>query len=117
MPYGPLANARRVNLLQIHLYVAMLVALLSIVAVWRKPERRITLYVVTLQILLGIWLLVGGLRVTWLHPALAIAGWSLYMAANAVAKRDARRAAFIAAGGSLLVLVAYGVGQMAVKAG
>ena len=105
------------NVLQIHLYAGMLVALLALVAVWRRPERRITLYVVTLQILIGIWLLVGGLRVTPLHPALAIAGWALYMAANAIARRNARNGAFIAAAGTVLILAAYAVGQAAVRAG
>lgn len=104
------------NVLQIHLYAAMLVALLALVAVWRRPERRITLYAVTVQLAIGAWLLAGGTHVTWVHPALAVLAWALYMAANAVGRRNPRRALVIAAAGSVLVLAAYAVGQMAVKA-
>ena len=107
------------NTLSIHLYVAFAVAVLAVLAVWRRPERRITLYVVTLQILIGIVLMVQGLRVPWYHPALAVAGWAGYMAANALARRQpgSRNALFIAGASSLLILIAYYVGMEAVKHG
>jgi CHASE2 domain-containing sensor protein len=108
-----------VNVLTIHLYVAFAVAVLAVLAVWRRPERRITLYVVTLQILIGVVLMVQGLRVPWYHPALAVAGWAGYMAANALARRQpgSRNALLIAGASSLLLLVAYYVGMEAVKHG
>ena len=105
------------NILTVHLYVAFLVVLLALAAVWRRPERRITIYVVTLQIALGVWLMVQGLRVPGLHPALAVLGWAGYMAANVVGRREgkARLGLIIAGASSLLILIAFGIGQMAVK--
>ena len=107
------------NLLTIHLWVAFVVAALAVLAVWQRLGRRITLYVVTLQILLGIVLMVQGLKVPWYHPALAVAGWAGYMAANALSRREGgRRNALIVAGlSSLLILIAYYVGMEAVKRG
>lgn len=107
------------NTLTIHLFVAYLVAALALGAVWRRPGRRFTLYAVTLQIAIGIVLMVQGAKVPWYHVALAVAGWIGYMAANAVARRDpASRNALIVSGvSSLLILIAYYVGTQAVKAG
>lgn len=107
------------NVLTIHLYVAFAVAALAVLAVWRRPERRITLYVVTLQILIGVVLMIQGLRVPWYHPALAVAGWAGYMAANALGRRQpgSRNPLLIAAASSLLILIAYYVGMEAVKHG
>lgn len=105
------------NVLTFHLYVAFVVAALAVVAVWRRSERRITLYAVTLQILIGIVLVVQGLRVPWYHMVLALAGWAGYMAANAIARRDpASRNALVVSGvSSVLILVAYYVGMEAAK--
>jgi len=85
--------------------------------VWRRPERRATLYAVTIQILVGIVLVVQGLRVPWYHIALAVLGWAGYMAANAIARRDAasRNALIVSAISSARILVAYYVGIEAVK--
>ena len=107
------------NVLTIHLYVGFAVAALAVLAVWRLPERRVTLYVVTLQILIGIWLMVQGLRVPWYHPALAVLGWAGYMAASAIARRrpGSRNALIVAGLASLLILVAYYAGMEAVKHG
>jgi hypothetical protein len=109
-----------VNTLTIHLYAAFVVAALAVLAVWRRPERRITLYVVTLQIVIGVVLMVqGGRVVPWYHPALAVLGWIGYMAANAIARRDpaSRNALVISAVSSLLILIAYYIGIEAVKHG
>ena len=107
------------SLLTIHLYVAFVVAALAVFAVWRRPERRITLYVVTLQIALGVILVVQGLRAPSLHYALGVLGWAGYMAANALAKRPERKNAVLAIAGisSLLILFGYYVGMHAVKTG
>jgi hypothetical protein len=108
-----------VNTLTIHLYAAFAVAALAVLAVWRRPERRITLYAVTVQILIGIVLMVQGAKVPWYHPALAVLGWIGYMAANAMARRDpaSRRALVVSGVSSLLILIAYYVGMEAVKHG
>ena len=106
-------------MLTIHLYVAFVVAALAVLAVWRPPERRITLYVVTLQVLLGVVLMVQGFRVPWYHPALAVVAWAGYMGANAVARRHpgSRLALGIAGAASVLILIAYYAGMAAVKHG
>jgi hypothetical protein len=113
------ANARPVNsLLTAHLWLGAVVAALAVLFVWQLRGRRITLYVVTLQIALGVVLMVQGLRVPWYHYALAILGWAGYMAANALARREgrARQALIVTAVSSLLILIAFAVGQHAVKA-
>ena len=105
------------NILTIHLWLAFVVAALAVLAVWRRPERRITLYVVTLQIAIGVVLMIQGGRVPWYHPALAALGWIGYMAANAIARRDprSRRALIVSAISSLLILIAYYIGIEATK--
>jgi len=107
------------SLLAVHLYVGFAVAALALFAVWRRPERRITLYVVTLQILLGVSLIFQGLRAPSLHYALAILGWAGYMVANAMAGRGRPRGVVlsIAALSTLLILFAYYLGMHAVKVG
>ena len=107
------------NTLTVHLYVAFAVAALAVVAVWQRTGRRITLYAVTVQIAIGIVLMVQGAKVPWYHAALAVLGWIGYMAANAMARRDpaSRRALVISGVSSLLMLIAYYVGMQAVKAG
>jgi hypothetical protein len=104
-----------VNLLVVHLWVAFLVAALAVLFVWQRLGRRITLYVVTLQVIIGVILMVQGLRVPSIHPALAVLGWAGYMAANAVGRREgkARLALIITAVSSLLILIAFGIGQHA----
>jgi hypothetical protein len=108
-----------VNILAIHLYAGFAVAALAVLAVWRRPERRITLYAVTLQIVIGIVLMVQGVGAPWYHPALAVLGWIGYMAANAVARRDpgSRRALILSGVASALILVAFYAGMHAVKSG
>ena len=107
------------NVLTIHLWVGFAVVALAVVAVWQRTGRRMTLYVVTLQIVAGIMLVVQGLRGPWYHYALAVAGWIGYMAANALSRRPggARTALIVTAVASLLVLTAFGVGQQAVRSG
>ena len=106
------------TILTVHLWLGALVALLAVFAVWRLPGRRITIWVVTVQILIGIVLMVQGLRINPLHPALAVIAWGGYMASNAVARRQGMRPALIVAGiATLLLLITFGLGQNAVRAG
>jgi hypothetical protein len=104
-------------MLTIHLWVGFAVVALAVLAVWQHTGRRITLYAVTLQILVGVVLVVQGLRGPWYHYALAVLGWIGYMAANALGRRPggARRPLVVAAIASLLVLIAFGIGQQAVR--
>jgi CHASE2 domain-containing sensor protein len=111
------ANPTHVNLLVVHLVVGFLVAALAILLVWQRPGRRITIYVVTLQIVIGVVLMVQGLRVPSIHPALAVLGWAGYMAANAIGRRPekGRLALIVTAVSSLLILIAFGIGQQAAR--
>ena len=104
-------------MLTLHLWVGFAAAALAVLAVWQRTGRRITLYVVTLQILVGIVLVVQGLRGPWYHYALAVLGWIGYMAAGALSRRPGggRSALVITAIASLLVLIAFGIGQQAVR--
>ncbi len=113
------ANGAGMTLLNVHLGVAFVVAVLAVVAVWRRPERRITLYAVTLQILLGIGLLFEGLRAPSVHYALAVLGFAGYMVAGAISKRPDRGRVALAISGisSLLILDAFYIGMHAVKTG
>jgi hypothetical protein len=81
--------------LVVHLVVGILVAACAALLVWRQIGRRITLYVLTLQIALGIWLIVGGLKVAPEHYGLAVIAWVGYMAANGIARRGRDRVALI----------------------
>jgi hypothetical protein len=76
--------------LVVHLAIGILVAACAALLVWQRTGRRITLYVLTLQILLGIWLIVEGLRAPSEHYGLAILAWIGYMAANGIARRPGR---------------------------
>jgi multisubunit Na+/H+ antiporter MnhB subunit len=106
-----------VNTLTMHLLLGFAVAALAVLAAWQRTGRRITLYAVTLQILVGIVLVVQGLRGPWYHYAFAILGWIGYMAANALSRRPggARTALIVTVIASLLVLIAFGIGQHAVR--
>ena len=105
------------SIITVHLWLGVLVVLLAILAVWRRPGRRVTLYVVSLQVLIGIAIALMGARISPLHMALAGLGWAGYMVANAVARRQPGRGTTvaIAAVSSLLILFAFYVGEHAAK--
>lgn len=107
------------NILTIHLWVGFAVSALALLAAWQRPGRRITLYVVTLQILLGIVAIVQGFKAPSYHYLLAILGWIGYMVANGMARRSitARNVLLISGLSSLLLLIAFYVGMHAVKSG
>lgn len=110
---------RGVTLLTVHLWLGILTAALTVGAVWWRLGRRITLYVVTAQILLGNVLFVQRLQAPWYHYALAAAGWAGYMVASAFERRGASRGLVltISAVSSILILVAFAIGQGAVHRG
>jgi hypothetical protein len=104
-------------MLTIHLWAGFAVAALAVLAVWQRTGRRVTLYAVTLQIVLGVVLVVQGLRGPWYHYAIAVLGWAGYMGANALSRRPGggRTVLIVTAIASLLVLIAFGIGQQAVR--
>jgi len=107
------------TLLTLHYSVGFAVVAFAVLAIWRRPERRVALYVVTLQIVIGIILVVQHLRAPSLHYALAILGWAGYMVANALARRPDRQrvALVVAVVSSILLLIGFSVGMQAVKGG
>lgn len=107
------------NLLTVHLWLGTAVVALAVLAVWQRTGRRITLYVVTLQLLLGIVLMAERFRVPWYHYGLAVLAWVGYMAANGMARRNAdrRTVLIVTAVSSVLILLAFAIGQGAVRAG
>jgi hypothetical protein len=110
------ANPSRMNsVLVVHLWVGILVAACAALLVWRQIGRRITLYVLTLQIVLGIVLIVEGLRAPTTHYALAVVAWIGYMAANGMARKPEgrRNALIVTIVSSVLVLVALYIGSKA----
>jgi uncharacterized membrane protein YphA (DoxX/SURF4 family) len=78
------------SVLVVHLALGILVAICAALLVWRKPGRRITLYLLTLQIFLGIYLLTRGIKVRPEHYTLALVAFVGYMVANAMSSRPGR---------------------------
>ena len=103
--------------LSIHNIFAMLVAAGAVGIVWWRWGRRAMIYILTVQILIGIWVLMSGIKASSLHYAFALLGWAGYMAANAIERRGGREnlalAITIAASGC--VLVGFAIGQWLVK--
>ena len=75
------------SVLVVHFWLGILVAACAALFVWFTLGRRITLYLLTLQILLGIVLLATGHRAPPPHYALAVVGWAGYMGANFMARQ------------------------------
>ena len=77
--------------------------------------RRITLYILTLQIFIGIWLLVEQFKAPSAHYTLAFLGWVGYMVANAMGRKSGqeRNILLITIISSLMVLVAFALGLRA----
>jgi hypothetical protein len=115
---GPCAPKAALMILTVHYIVAFLVVALGVLFVWQQLGRRVMLYALTLQIALGVWLIVQGLKAPSTHYALAIVAWIGYMAANAIWKRGRKNVAIgITVACTLMVLVAFYLGQHAVMAG
>ena len=70
------------------------------------------LYLLTLQIALGIWVIFTGLKAPSVHYALALVAWVGYMVANGLFRKPQRRqiALGITAFSTVLVLVAFYIG-------
>lgn len=77
------------------------------------------LYLLTLQIIVGAWVIFSGLKAPSLHYAFALIAWFGYMAAGAVGKRAGKEnvALAITIASSVLILIAFSIGQWAVKGG
>jgi hypothetical protein len=76
------------------------------------------LYLLTVHILVGGWVLAMHLRAPTLHYACALLAWFGYMAANGIGRRPGKQNVALAVTGvsSVLVLIAFAIGYSAVKA-
>jgi hypothetical protein len=70
------------------------------------------LYLLTVQIFIGIWLLVQQFRAPSPHYALAFAAWIGYMIANGMARKEGQgqNALMVTGISTLMVLVAFALG-------
>jgi hypothetical protein len=75
------------SVLVVHFWLGILVAACAALFVWFRLGRRITLYLLSLQILLGIVLIVVGGRAPLPHYVLALVGWAGYMGANYMSRQ------------------------------
>jgi len=104
------------SILTLHLVVGLLAVIAALTLVWRLPGRRITLYLLTFQILLGLLLLLrlyrGPLTHILPHVFAAIIAWGLYMAANALTRRQAnpRLILGLTVAATVLVMIAGALG-------
>jgi hypothetical protein len=101
-----------------HLVVGLLAVVAALTLVWRLPGRRITIYVLTLQILLGVYLLYVGYRVPLVHILCAVVAWALYMAANGIARRrpESRQLVLgLTIGATVLVVAACAIGGAMIR--
>jgi hypothetical protein len=103
-------------ILNLHLAAGTIVVIAAILLVWRRPQRRIVLYFVTVQIILGLIAMFSGYRPIAAHLALAILGWAGYMAANGLERDPAKLpiARIIAGASSLCLLFAFYLGRKAI---
>src|SRR3984957_15708243 len=107
------------SVLVVHFWLGILVAACAALLVWFRLGRRITLYALTLQILLGIVLLVLGHRAPVPHYVLAIAGWAGYMGANAMSRQpDSRQNVLVLTilSSAMILLAAY-IGSAGMRPG
>lgn len=101
--------------LNVHAILGILVAACAALLVWFKLGRRITLYLLSLQILVGIVLIVGGRQAPSLHYSVAIVGWLGYMGANYMTRKPNSRkiVLLLTVLSSLLILFAAYLGSKA----
>ncbi len=106
------------NALSLHYVLAFLVAASAVLLIWWPWGRRVMLYLLTVHILVGGWVLSTHLRAPTLHYVFALLGWFGYMAANGIGRRAGKEnvALAITIFSSVMVLIAFAIGQWAVKA-
>jgi hypothetical protein len=104
--------------LTVHNIFAMLVVAGAVGIVWWRWGRRVMLYLLTLQIILGVGVIFSGPRANVLHYTFAVLGWIGYMVANGIERRGGREnlALAVTLGSSACVCVAFAIGQWLMKA-
>ena len=113
------ANPPRMNnaALLVHYGLAFLVAASAVLVIWWPLGRRVILYLLSVHILVGGWVLSTHLRAPTLHYVFALLGWFGYMAANGIGRRAGKEnvALAITIGSSVCVLIAFAIGKWALK--
>jgi hypothetical protein len=98
------------SVLVVHFWLGILVAACAALFVWFRLGRRITLYLLSIQLLLGIGVIVGGHRAPTPHYALALLGWVGYMGANYMDRQpDSKRNVLVLTilSSAMVLLAAY----------
>jgi hypothetical protein len=103
------------SVLVVHFWLGILVAACAALFVWFRTGRRITLYLLTLQILLGIVLIVRHHQAPPPHYALALVGWLGYMGANFMSRQpeSSKNVLVLTILSSAMVLLAAYIGARA----
>ncbi len=107
------------TVLVVHFVIGILVALVAALWVWQQLGRRVMLYLLTLQIAIGVYLIYSGLKAPSAHYALAVIAWIGYMVANGMFRKPERRQLALGVTGvsTVLVFVAFYLGYRAVMPG
>jgi hypothetical protein len=98
------------SVLVVHFWLGILVAACAALFVWFRLGRRITLYLLSLQLLLGIGVIVGGHRAPPRHYAGGLVGWLGYMGANYMERQpDSRKNVLVLTvlSSAMILLAAY----------
>jgi len=67
------------SVLVVHFLLGILVAACAALLAWFRLGRRVSLYLLTLQLALGLALIIAGFRAPAPHYVLALFGWAGYM--------------------------------------
>jgi hypothetical protein len=98
------------SVLVVHFWLGILVAACAALFVWFRLGRRITLYLLSLQLLLGIVLMSMGAHVPMPHYVLALVAWAGYMGANYMSRQpDSKRNVLVLTvlSSAMVLLAAY----------
>ena len=105
------------SVLVVHFWLGILVAACAALLAWFRLGRRASTYLLTLQLALGLALIVMGLRAPAPHYILALCGWAGYMFASYLSRQpDSRQNVLIVTIlSSAMILLAAFVGVRAAE--
>ncbi|MDE2573653.1 MAG: hypothetical protein KGM44_14155 [bacterium] len=104
--------------LSVHYFWAYIVILAVIWAIWQPLGRRVALWALVVQLVLGIWVFASGARhVNPWHPALWLAAALLIQAGTIMAKRNSGPVpTLLIALGAACAVLTFHLGQAGVTA-
>ncbi|TAM85692.1 hypothetical protein EPN42_14610 [bacterium] len=104
--------------LLLHYAWAFVVIVTVLWAIWQPLGRRIALWALVIQLLLGIWVMATGRGVYWLHPALWLAAALLIQLGAILARRDSGPVpTLLVALGAACAALTFHLGQVSVAGG